>query len=855
MADPAIAKAQPWQQPLADLLLALDAAVTGLSAEQAALHLARYGPNELRPTRQRALVLQFLARFGNPLVLILLTAGIISALTGELRGAMVISAVVTLSVTLDFVQEYRARQAAERLRAQVAVRAAVVRDGRVADLLPQAIVPGDVIELSAGDLVPADARLLEGRDLFVNQALLTGEPYPVERRPQATTAAAYPADADNMVCMGSSVVSGWARALVVRTGAGTALGDIASSLQHEPPPTAFEQGMRQFGGMILRLTLLLVLFVLMVNLLLERPPLESFLFAVALAVGLTPELLPMIHSVTLGRGAMRLSRAKVIVKRLTAIEDLGGMDVFCTDKTGTLTEATIRLERHVDAGGGESERVLWLAYLNSAFESGLKSPLDDAILAHEHLDVSAWHKVDEVPFDFERRRVSVLIDDGARRWLVVKGAPEEVLRVCATVESGAGQTAPIDATVLARLQDLHEDLGRDGFRTLGIAWRQVPQDHADAVLDDERDLTFAGYAGFLDPPKPDAAKALADLQADGVAIKIISGDNQWVTRHVCAQIGLAEPVLMLGSEIDALDEAALRARVTATTVFCRVTPAQKERIIRTLRQAGHVVGYLGDGINDAPSLQAADVGISVEGAVDVAKEAADMVLLEKDLGVLHRGVREGRRTFGNVMKYVQMGTSSNFGNMFSMAGAVLFLPFLPMLPIQILLNNLIYDVSELGLPLDRVDDADLAVPKRWDVGHVQRFMLTLGPVSSLFDFLTFWLLLHVLRADEALFHTGWFIESMATQILVIFLIRTRGAPWRSRPSPWLLLSSLGCLALAIGLTLSPWGPALGFVAPPGRFFLLLALMLVAYLVMVEGVKRWFYRHLDRPHSPTPGRQA
>ena len=828
-------------------------AAQGLSSAEAAARLVQYGPNQLKPRRQ-AVLWQFLARFRNPLVLILLMASILSAATGDATSATVIAVMVLMSVILDFVQEYRAGLAAENLARQVALCVRVVRDAREQEVRAETLVPGDVLLLSAGDLVPADAQVLQAKDFFVNQALLTGEPYPVERHAAAAVLPEegdWDVDAPDALFMGSSVVSGAARVLTLRTAKRTAIGQIATSLEKPPPPTAFEIGTRRFGLLIMRLTVLLVLFTLGVNLAFHRPLLESFLFAVALAVGLTPELLPMVVSVTLARGAMRMAQAKVIVKRLSAIQDMGAMDILCTDKTGTLTEAKIRLERHVDPQGVPSHRVLELAYLNSFFESGLKSPMDEAILAHEHIDVSGWAKIDEVPFDFERRRVSVLVERGGERLLVLKGAPEDVLRLCTQYESGGSQPGSPDASSLQPFDDAaHEQaqalfgqLGQDGFRVLAIAWKREPGTLVDAVVGDESELVFAGFAAFLDPPKASARVALEALAASGVAVKIITGDNELVTRHVCAELGITVDGVLSGAEIAAMNDDALCARVEEVNLFCRANPQQKNRVLLALKARGHVVGYLGDGINDAPSLHTADVGISVDGAVDVAKQAAAMILLENDLVVLHAGIREGRRTFGNVMKYIMMATSSNFGNMFSMAAATLFLPFLPMLPLQVLLNNFLYDLSELPLPADNVDEDDLARPRRWDMGFIRTFMMTIGPVSSIFDFLTFWLLLAVLQADKALFRTGWFVESLATQVLVIFVIRTRASPFKSRAHPALAITSLGVVVLAIVLPFTPLASVLGFAPLPLRFIALLLGLTVIYLALVEMVKRWFYRHL------------
>jgi len=816
---------------------------TGLSGAEAKARLARFGPNLFRERKEKPLLVQYLIRFKNPLVIILLVASAVSAFTGEVTNFLIISCIVLMSVTLDFVQEYRANSAAEKLKLSVSLRATVLRDGQPQEVALSKVVPGDVALLAAGDLIPADGRVLEAQDFFVKQALLTGESYPVEKKPGGLPDTATELqEASNAVFMGTSVISGSARMLVVKTGTATAIGEIADSISRPSLPTSFELGTRRFGMLIMRLTILMVLFVLLVNTFFHKPWLESFLFAVALAVGLTPELLPMVVSVTLSRGALRMAKQHMIVKRLAAIQNLGSMDVLCTDKTGTLTEAKIRMERHVDAEGLPSERVLEIAYLNSFFESGLKSPLDEAILNHEHIEVGSWKKIDEVPFDFERRCVSVLIDNGEKRWLVVKGAPDEIMGLCTHYEAGgANLQRPIDDAALAGIRDQYHALEQEGFRVLGIAWRQVPLDHPHAVVSDETELVLAGFAAFLDPPKESAAPALAALKKAGVAIKIVTGDSDLVTRHVCAQLKIPVTGVLLGKEIAQMDDHALRARVDAANLFCRVNPSQKDRVIRALKARGHVVGYLGDGINDAPSLHSADVGLSVDSAVDVAKEAADMILLKHDLHVLHAGVVEGRRTFGNIMKYIMMGTSSNFGNMFSMAGASLFLPFLPMLPTQILLNNILYDVSEIPIPLDKVDAEEVAGPRVLDLNFVRNFMLVIGPISSVFDFLTFYVMLAVLHADERLFQTGWFVESLCTQVLVIFIIRTRGNPLKSRAHPLLTATSLVVVTIAVLLPFTPIGTHFGFVPPPAKFYFILGAMVLIYLSAVELAKQGFYR--------------
>ena len=594
--------------------------------------------------------------------------------------------------------------------------------------------------------------------------------------------------------------------------------------------------------MIIRATIFLVLFVLLVNLVFHRPLLESFLFAVALAVGLTPELLPMIVSVTLARGAIRMARKEVIVKRQSAIDDLGSMDVFCSDKTGTLTEARIKLIREVDIRGQDSPGTMQMAMLNAAFETGIKSPLDEAILVAGTRDLAGWRKIDEVPFDFERRRVSVLVEGEGRRLIVVKGAPEDVLRLAATYGEVESPPHLLDDAMRKAADATFEGLGAEGFRVLAVAYRVVDASCEKASLAREADLTFMGFLAFLDPPKAGAGEALAALARLGVAVKVVTGDNEHVTRHVCKELGLKATEILLGPELAALTDDALAVRVESTTLFCRITPPQKSRIIAALRHNGHVVGYLGDGINDAPPLHAADVGFSVDTAVDVAKEAAAIVLLRKDLGVLADAVREGRRTFANILKYIMMGTSSNFGNMFSMAGGVLFLPFLPMLPAQILLNNLLYDLSEIAIPLDRVSDETVAKPRHWDLKTIRNFMLVFGPLSSVFDFVTFGVLLWVFRANETSFHTGWFVESLATQVLVIFIIRTQD-PLRDRPHPALVASTLSAFAVAAALPYLPVAHWLGFVPLPAPVMLVLASVTIAYLVAVHFVKGWFFAHL------------
>jgi Mg2+-importing ATPase len=826
-----------WSIPAAPL--ERDGSPRGLSSDEAAARLAAHGPNDIAPPRRFGVLREILHNLTNPLVLVLLVASSVSVAFGEGSSAAVIVLVVVLSVALNFSQVYRSQAAAEQLRRRVAQLATVVRDGGVRAVPVRDVVVGDVIQLKAGDLVPADARLISTRDLFMNEALLTGESLPREKQAEMDGARTGTPGAANGVFRGTSVVSGLGVAVVVATGAATELGRVAAGLVGRPPETEFERGTRRFGFLILQMVVVLVLFVFLVNALLRRDILESFLFSVALAVGLTPELLPMVVSVTLSRGAVRMARKKVIVKRLAAIENFGSMDVLCSDKTGTLTAGEISVDRHVNLRGEDDEAVIRLAALNSVYQTGLRSPMDDAILRHEHPAVGSYERVDEIPFDFQRRRVSVVVRDGTRRLLIAKGAPESVLPACTGSELD-GRIAPLDEAQRAAAESLFRHLGEQGYRVLAVAYRPV-DDQPTYATADERDLVLVGFAAFLDPPRDGVAETLRALGADGIEVKIITGDNDVVTRQICQQVGLEPGEIVLGDAVEQMSDPALGVVAERTRIFARVSPMQKNRIVRALRSRGHVVGCLGDGINDAPALRSADVGISVDNAVDVARDAADIILLEKRLSVLHDGVVEGRRSFGNIMKYVLMGTSSNFGNMLSMAAASAFLPFLPMLPLQILLNNLLYDVSQVPIPSDRVDEAYMRKPRRWNVAFIRRYMLLLGPLSSAFDFLTFAMMLGVFRASPAQFRTGWFVESLATQTLVIFVIRTADRPWRSRPSRGLALGVTGCALLGALLPFTPVAPWIGFVALPLPFLAALIGMVTIYLCLVELAKGWFNR--------------
>jgi len=830
----------PWALGIEQALAGAAGTERGLSAAEAAARLATQGANELAPPPRFEALRELLRYFANPLVLILLVASVVSAAFGQVASAIIVALMLILSVTLNFTQAYRSQQAARGLRRQVGQTATVVRDGIEREIPVREVVVGDVIHLKAGDLVPADCRLLSARDLFLNEALLTGESLPREK--QATPGPLPPGglgDAVTGVFRGTSVVSGLGAAVVVATGGATEFGRVAAGLVGRPPETEFERGTRKFGFLILQVVVFLVLFVFLVNALLRRDLLESFLFSVALAVGLTPELLPMIVSVTLASGAVRMAAKKVIVKQLASIENFGSMDILCSDKTGTLTHGEITVDCHLNLRGDDDETVIRLAALNSVYQTGLRSPMDEAILRHEHPAVARSVRVDEIPFDFQRRRVSVIVQEGARRLLITKGAPESVLPACATVET-EGVTAPLDATARVAAKALFDRLSVDGYRVLAVAYRVVDEQPGYGVAD-ERDLVLVGFAAFLDPPYEGVADTLRALRADGVEVKIITGDNELVTRKICQEVGLDAGEIVLGEAVERMSDPALGVVAEQTTVFARVSPIQKNRIVRALHARGHVVGCVGDGINDAPALRSADVGISVQSAVDVARDAADIILLEKRLSVLHDGVVEGRRSFGNIMKYVLMGTSSNFGNMLSMAAASVFLPFLPMLPLQILLNNFLYDLSQVPIPSDRVDETYMQKPKRWNIAFIRRYMLVLGPLSSAFDFLTFAVMLGVFHADPVLFRTGWFVESLATQTMVIFVIRTADRPWRSRPSRRLAWGVTSCAVVGALLPFTPAAPWLGFTPLPPVFFAVLLGMVVVYLALVEVVKRWFYR--------------
>ncbi len=835
-----------WNRPIEELESALGGGGSGLTSAAAAASLAAHGKNALGEKRKAPALVLFLGQFKSPIVLILLFATVVSAFLHDWPDAIIILVIVFGSAVLSFLQEHSASRAAEKLRAQVRIRATVVRDGRELTIPSEEVVPGDVALLSAGSLIPADGRILESRDFFVSQAVLTGETYPVEKQPGTVPPEAGLADRSNCVFMGTSVRSGTARVLIVETGASTSFGQIAARLNLRPPETEFERGIRRLGYLLGEVTLLLVFAVFAVNVFFHKPVIDSMLFSLALAVGLTPQLLPAIININLSKGSQVMARSGVIVRRLASIENFGSMDVLCTDKTGTLTEGVVRLDGALDQEGKPSDAVLRAAFINARFQTGLANPLDDAIIAAGKPDVSAVTKVDEVPYDFVRKRLSVCVREGppdSPATLVTKGALDKVLEACTRVRSN-GTVVPFDDAFHQRVAERFAEWSGKGFRVLGVATGSDPRGGAARALtrDDEINLVFEGFLLFFDPPKAGVKEVVADLASLGIELKVITGDNRLVALHTAESIGLPVTGVITGADLDRFRDEALWSAASRANLFVEVDPNQKERILSALRKAGHVVGYMGDGINDAPALHSADVSISVDSAVDVAKEAADFVLMKKDLAVLHQGIVEGRSTFANSLKYVFMATSANFGNMFSVAGASLFLPFLPMLPKQILLINFLTDLPEMTIASDRVDREMVEQPRRWDIGFIRRFMLIFGSLSSLFDYATFALLLWVFHASPDLFRTGWFVESVLSAAAVVFVLRTRMPFLKSRPSRLMLLMTGVVAAIVLALPYVPWADTLlGFRPLPLSYLLGIFGIVAAYLGLAEVVKAWFYR--------------
>lgn len=838
-----------WSQATDSIKAKLQTTEGGLASAEAERRLDRFGHNVLEAKEELTPFRLFLEQFRSPLVLILLIAGIVSATLREWVDAAIVLAMVLISAILGFVQEHNASEAMKKLRARVTIKTIVLRDGQSQSIPAEDVVPGDVASLSAGSLVPADGVVLEAKDFFVNQAVLTGETFPVEKRPGQVGPKASLAERTNCVFMGTSVRTGTARVMIVRTGTRTEYGEISKRLSLRPPETEFERGIRQFGAMLTQSMLLLVLSVFAINVYFNRPVVESLLFAVALAVGMTPELLPAIISITLSQGAQTMAKHGVIVRRLTSIENFGSMDVLCTDKTGTLTEGVVKLDGALDVHGVPSRDVLRYAYWNAHFQTGLANPLDEAIIAAAAGEgdklVAGVHKADEIPYDFVRKRLSVAVhtaEGGATpesALLVTKGALQSMLDVCSDALQD-GVPTPLSAQQLEEIEGRFIQWGSQGYRVLGVAIKRVPLREV-YPREEERGLTFVGFLLFFDPPKPAVQKTLGDLAALGVQVKIITGDNRLVAQHMADAVSMKVTGVVSGPQLDDLRDEALWYTAERTNLFVEVDPNQKERLILALQKTGHVVGFMGDGINDAPALHVADVGISVDTAVDVAKEAADFVLLKQDLDVLRQGIVYGRTTFANSLKYVFTTTSANFGNMFSMAGASLLMPFLPLLPKQILVNNFLSDLPSTTIATDNVDPELTQEPRRWDIKFVRDSMVTFGLVSSVFDYATFLILLKIVRASPEEFRTGWFIESLLTELFITLVLRTRRTFFRSKPGRYLTLSVGLVVVLALILPYSPLGAPLGFVPMPLPLLLTIIGITAAYVLASELVKRWFYQ--------------
>jgi len=804
---------------------------SGLSDNEAQDRIELYGLNEPARKKKRTAILQFISKFFHPLVVLLIVIAAVTFWTGDMVSGSIIGAMAVLSVVLGFFQEYRAGKEADRLSEMVRTTATVYRNGKAKEISIKQIVPGDVVDLFAGDMIPADLRIIQAKDLFINQAALTGESMPVEKTPTV----------NNIAFMGSSVVSGTALGVVLKTGLATEFGEISRKLSSINPETNFDKGINQFVWLMIRAMILLVIVICAANYFLKGNFMEALLFSLAVAIGLTPEMLPMLVTINLSKGAIAMSKKEVIVKRLNSIQNFGAMDVLCTDKTGTLTIDKIVLEKFCDVVKNENKEVLQLAYINSYYQTGLKNILDRAVLKYEKLVVKQYKKIDEIPFDFSRRLMSVVVDMEGKHKIIAKGAPEEILKRCKKYELD-GEIEELDQIVLTDLKEEYDSLSAEGFRVLAIAYKDMTTNKEVYSKDDEQDLVLKGYIAFLDPPKPTAKKTIEVLRKLGIELKVLTGDNELVTKKICFEVGLDIKGLVTGDYVEKLTDDQLKDMVKTTTVFARLSPSQKERVIRALQKNNHTVGYLGDGINDAPALKAADVGISVNNAVDIAKESADIILLQKNLLVLRDGVIEGRRVFGNIFKYIKMGASSNFGNMFSMTGASFLLPFLPMLPIQIILNNFLYDLSQVAIPSDEVDEDYLLKSRAWNTQYIKRFMIIFGPISSVFDYITFGVMLFFFHAQQPLFSTAWFLESLCTQTLVIHIIRTGKIPFlESWPSPFLIFTSIYIVTIALFIPFTPLGQYFKFVMPPATFFLALILIVIAYLYTVQLAKNWFIK--------------
>ena len=835
-----------WSLTPDQLFSTLDSSRDGLQAIDASQRLKQYGLNTIGTQQQMSPLGLLLRQFKSPLVLILIFAAIVSGIVKEWVDAIIVLAIVFSSTILGFVQEYAASNAVAKLRSQVTIKSNLLRGGQTKTLPSEQVVPGDIILLSAGSLVPADGIVLEANDFFVNQAVLTGETFPVEKKPATIPKNASLAERTNCVFMGTSASSGTARVLITQTGKSTVFGQVAERLRLRPPETEFERGIRQFGNLLTQIMLIMVLIVLGINIFLAKPFLDSLLFSLALAVGLTPELLPAIISITLSHGAQKMAKRGVIVRRLNSIENFGSMDILCTDKTGTLTEGVVRLDGALDTQGQPSMSVLRYAYLNAHNQNGLNNALDDAIQKASQtagLDISTEIKVGEIPYDFVRKCLSVVVaNPQSERTLITKGALDKVLSGCINVKYG-NDVRPLNAAKRIEIEKLYSEWSEKGFRVIGLAMKTIVGKQETYSHSDENSLTFIGFMLFFDPPKVDVQQVILDLAKRGVQLKIITGDNQKVARHVAEAVGLPLLGVLTGSELNDMHDEALWHLAERTTLFAEVDPNQKERIILALKKTGHVVGYMGDGINDAPALHAADVSISVDTAVDVAKDAADFVLLKQDLAILRQGIDEGRSTFANTLKYILTTISANFGNMFSMAGASMLLPFLPLLAPQILLNNFLSDIPALTIASDNVDIEMVEKPRRWNTRFIRNYMVLFGLVSSIFDFLTFGTLLYLFRATPDEFRTGWFIESLLTELVIALVVRTRHLFFRSRPGRLLLLTTLIFIGITLVLPYLPFISVFGFVPLPAPLLLTMIGLTTLYIFATELTKRFFYTRL------------
>ena len=812
----------------------------GLTSKEAAVRLTQYGENSIEAKKKTSGMILFLGQFKNPIIIILIIATLISAATGEWIDASIILLIILGSAILSFLQEYSASNAIEQLRAKVQAKTIVLRDGKSIEIPSTKVVPGDIITLSSGSLIPADGLIMKSLNFFVNQSILTGESLPSEKKATVVGEDSSMEERVNCVFMGTNVHSGSATVLVMETGSNTEFGEIAKKLTLRPPETEFENGVRHFGYLLTKIMLLLTLSVFAINVIFKRPAIDSLLFSVALAVGITPQLLPAIISITLSKGSRSMAKAGVIVRRLTAIENFGGMDVLCTDKTGTLTEGTIRIDGAADFKGQPSDNVFRLAYINAKLQTGMANSLDQTIIDSKELDISAVKKHGEIPFDFTRERLSVIVQDNNESKMIVKGAFSKVLEACTYVQVNETQET-IDKTISSEIQRCYEDWSNDGVRVLGVAQKIVSLKEK-YLVEDEEDLVFMGFLLLFDHPKADVAETIAELENKGVSLRVITGDNKLVAMHTAKSVGLNVTGVLTGSELMKLSDGALLNKVEMTNLFAEVDPNQKERIILSLKKRGHVVGYMGDGINDVPALHAADVSISVDNAVDVAKESADFVLMENSLNVLNHGIQLGRTTFANTLKYILVTTSANFGNMFSMAGASLFLPFLPLLPKQILMINFLTDFPALNIAKDSVDSEILEAPRRWDINFIKKFMITFGLISSVFDYLTFAILFIGFKAQQGIFQSGWLTFSVLTELAVLLVMRTQKPFFKSKPAPMLLYSSVVVASITLIIPyISPINNILT-IEPIKPLMLISLIGLIAlYVIVTEIAKYYFYK--------------